>query len=374
MTLAARGGVQTMEPVTDSVVEHDEEDSEAPGWDAIDTCLEKLYPGTQPLHFGTAIPWSLGGPDPLNGISAYWRPLPIPHWHFVTYGFSELYEKESNDPDVSGYGFELTFRLAAGDDTSAPPHWAMNFLQNLARYVFKSGNVFADGHWMTANGPISLASATKICSMGFATDPELPAVDTPNGKLEFLQVVGLTLDEEHAAKRWKTKEMLNVFLPYMPMWVTDLERESMLNDPDIAALIDAGAQRDGSSNGFLFTDVLVIEERKRLLRTPITQVTLGAKQVDALIELIPLRLPFDRPFVLAGHELQLTFEPDEENTMTMHEHGLTLGMNEEGVKEFMSVLRPKEGLYTLSCLPGLQWKVQKTAIRDTDGNIIETFG
>ncbi len=363
-----------MDKVTDAVDERDDSGDEAPGWDAIDACLENLYPGQAAQHFGTAIPWSLGGPDPLNGISAYWRPLPVPHWHFVTYGFSELYEKESQDPEVSGYGFELTFRLAASDDGSTPPHWAMNFLQNLARYVFKSGNVFADGHWMTANGPIALSSATKICSMGFVTDPELPAVDTPNGKLEFLQVVGLTLDEEHAAKRWNTRDMLNVFLPCMPLWVTDLDRNSMLSNPNIAAEIDAGARRDGSSNGFLFTDVLVIEERKRLLRTSITHLTLGAQQVATLLELLPLRLPFDRPFVLAGHEAQLTFEHGDGNTMTRHEQGLTIGMNAEGIGQFMSVLRAKEDLYTLSCFPGLEWKVQKTIIRDADGNIVGTFG
>lgn len=76
-----------------------------------------------------------------------------------SHGFSELYAKESDEPEVSGYGFELTFRLAIAPDTAAdaePPRWAMNFLQNLARYVFQSGNVFKDGDWMTANGPIAL--------------------------------------------------------------------------------------------------------------------------------------------------------------------------------------------------------------------------
>lgn len=28
-------------------------------------------------------------------------------YHFVTYGFSELYEKESENQEYSGYGFEL---------------------------------------------------------------------------------------------------------------------------------------------------------------------------------------------------------------------------------------------------------------------------
>ena len=32
--------------------------------------------------------------------------------------------------------------------------------------------------------------------MAFVYDPELPAINTPNGKVEFLQVVGITLDED----------------------------------------------------------------------------------------------------------------------------------------------------------------------------------
>ncbi|MFV2172583.1 suppressor of fused domain protein [Actinomadura sp. LOL_016] len=55
--------------------------------------------------------WTLGGPDPLDGISVYPRADPVPHWHFVSYGMSELYEKTSSNADESGWGFEFTFRL-----------------------------------------------------------------------------------------------------------------------------------------------------------------------------------------------------------------------------------------------------------------------
>ena len=61
----------------------------------------------------------------------------------VTYGFSELYDKESDNLEESGYGFELTFRLAKREDEEEPPAWALNLLQNMGRYVFNSGNVFA---------------------------------------------------------------------------------------------------------------------------------------------------------------------------------------------------------------------------------------
>ena len=33
----------------------EEHEDWAPGWDAIDECFEKLYPGQEPEHFGTNI-------------------------------------------------------------------------------------------------------------------------------------------------------------------------------------------------------------------------------------------------------------------------------------------------------------------------------
>src|SRR5437868_6371298 len=132
----------------------DEDDREpsALGWGAINAALAPIYgEGEPPYHYGPVLPAMLGGKDPLQGISIYDHPLPVPHWHFVTYGFSELYEKESDDPEVSGFGFELTFRLARQEET--PPGWVLNFLQNLGRYVFQTGNAFDIGHYLDCQGP-----------------------------------------------------------------------------------------------------------------------------------------------------------------------------------------------------------------------------
>src|SRR5262245_37995508 len=120
----------------------EEEKLETSGWDAIDKVLKPIYGDQEPKHFGTLVSYELGGPDPIRGISAYKRLQPIPHWHFVTYGFTELYEKTSENKEVSGWGFELTMRLKASPNEEEPPNWTLSFLQNLARYVFGSGNVF----------------------------------------------------------------------------------------------------------------------------------------------------------------------------------------------------------------------------------------
>ncbi|WBS02296.1 suppressor of fused domain protein [Pseudoduganella sp. SL102] len=351
-----------------------EDDVNTAGWDAIEAALAPLYGDQKPQHMGTLIGYRLGGPDPLDGISAYYRAHPVPHWHYVTYGFSELYDKEEEDEEVSGYGFELTFRLRAAEGATEAPRWVFSLLQNLARYVFNTGNVFRPGEWMTANGPIALDTATRICSMAMANDPELPAIETPNGRLEFIQVVGLTQEEEYAAKQWSPQYLLDTFLPHMPLWITDLERGSLLDVPSLAAEVEAGLKRDGSGCGALYTDVLDVVQQKRLLRATLTEITFGARQVDELRALLPLRIPFERPFVLAGRDWHLQFEPGEACSVTVDNDSVTITMTPACSQEFASILRPQEGRYQLDHLPTVSWIVQKTSLRDPDGNVVSTAG
>ena len=49
-----------------------------------------------------------------------------------------------------------------------------------------------------ANGPICLGADTKLTALAFTLDPELPAIETPNGHIEFIQMVGITADELEA--------------------------------------------------------------------------------------------------------------------------------------------------------------------------------
>ncbi|RKN16504.1 suppressor of fused domain protein [Micromonospora musae] len=225
--------------------------SEAPGWDAIDARLAELYPDVEPKHYGTLHRFALGGPDPLDGVSFYPRDEPVPHWHVVGYGMSELYAKESDNPDESGWGFEFTIRPARDIGETEPPMWAASLLQNLARYVFSSGNWFEPGHHMNANGPIRLDYETELTALAFTEDPELGTIPTPHGRVQFLQVVGLTGDEYAAARQWDTDGVLHLFAERVPMLVTDLDRPSITDDPAVRAAIEEGRARDGSSTGLL---------------------------------------------------------------------------------------------------------------------------
>ncbi|MEG0185658.1 MAG: suppressor of fused domain protein [Stenotrophomonas sp.] len=349
----------------------DDHDSDTPGWDAINDALAPLYAGQTPQHFGTAIPYTLGGSDPLDGISVYWVDAPVPHWHYITYGFSELYAKESSDASTSGYGFELTFRLAAapGDSAGAtPPSWPMNLLQNLARYVFGSGNVFEDGHHIDANGPIALEQDTVLRHLAFLHDPWLPQRQTPNGALQFLQVIGLSDAEMAAIRRWSTRGVLALLEPVMPLWITELSRASLLDDPALVAQVQAGSEREGSSTGMLF-----LEKLQARVEDGVATLQIGAGQVPSVLELLPLRLRHGKPLTLFGGDLAWRFEAGEVDAVQAEAEVARCILSEASLQTLLDTLRAERGRHEL-CEGKLVVDVQPTLLRDAKGNLLREIG
>ncbi len=208
---------------------YDNDDEAAPGWDAIDSRLSEVYPGQKPKHWGTIINHVLGGPDPIDGISAYHcTDGGISHLHFITYGYSSLYyDEEAASQGYSRFGFEMTFRLASELPLGSEPVWVCNLLQNLARYVFTSGRRFEQYHWISANGPICLNSETGIVGLAFLNDPTLASVDSPHGRVEFIQAFGITRRELDTLK--DTKQTAEAIVEHHrstnPLLVTDLSRK-----------------------------------------------------------------------------------------------------------------------------------------------------
>lgn len=227
---------------------------------------------------------------------------------------------------------------------------------------------------MTANGPIALDTPTRICSMAFASDPQLPAIETVNGRVEFVQIVGLTLEEERAATRWAPRKLLDALLPHMPLWITDLERASLLDRPDAGAAVAAGMARDGSSTGHIFTDVLEVAQLEMSRAGPSLRVTLGARQVADLLALLPLRLPFGHALALAGTDWQLVFEPAEIDGAALEDQTLTVFMRPATLAAFGSTVAPREGDYHMAGLAQVAWSVRKTLITDADGVVVQTIG
>lgn len=351
------------------------EEAQSPGWDAIEQSMSKLYGEQEPKHYGTLVPYMLGGNDPLDGISAYKAEHPFPHWHIVTLGFSELYEKESENAEYSGYGFELTFRLPRGGDEEEPPAWALNLLQNMGRYVFKSGNVFRSGDYLDANGPICLGADTKLTALAFIHDPELPEINTPNGRVEFLQMIGITGCELEAMQTWNTVGLLRACEEQMPRYITDLSRDSFLEVPVIAEAVQTGMERDGSSTGFLYVDQLGWEpDEKGLLRKKPAVLTLGAKQAEIVGKLLVGRITKGRSLSLSGPGIHVAFEPGGEPACEEKENGVRILLDEVSASELSQKLQPQEGLLELSTFNELSVQVVKTYIKDQDGTVVKTIG
>ena len=142
----------------------------------------------------------------------------------MTFGLSELYEKESEDLEVSGWGFELTMRLPRSSGDEGPPGWALDLLTRLGAYVFSSGSPFGDGHRLDPGGPLTGSAGTRLTAVAFTRDRQLPAIDTPNGSLQFLQVVGITADELAEMQRTSTAAVLGGLAQQTPLLVTDPTR------------------------------------------------------------------------------------------------------------------------------------------------------
>ncbi|MDK8180255.1 suppressor of fused domain protein [Paenibacillus sp. UMB4589-SE434] len=351
------------------------EDVVTTGWDAIEEQMVNIYGAQEPKHYGTVTSYALGGHDPLDGISVYKAEQPFPHWHFVTFGFSELYEKESEDTDYSGFGFELTFRLTREEHEEEPPAWALNLLQNMGRYVFSSGNVLAAGDYLDANGPICLESDTKLTALVFIEDTELPAIHTPNGRVEFVQMIGMTEEELEATKTWNTIKMLEACQEMMPGYITNLSRDSMLQVPVIAEAVQCGIERDGSNTGFLFVDQLSWEPGKnRLLTKTPAVLTLGAKQAGTVAKLIRGRLLKGKELTLSSQDLRVILAPGEETRCESGEKEVRLTLDTAAAAELSQIMQPQESVLKLSTYKGLTIQVVKTYIRDQDGQVVSTIG
>lgn len=342
------------------------EDSVAPGWDAIESALRAVYGETRPeAHYGTLVKYAVGGPDPIDGVSVY---RVGDHLHYVSFGFTELYVKETEDAETSGYGFELSFRLAhAGADV---PTWPIGVMQNLARYVFRTGNVFAPGHHLDANGPLQEGAETRIRGVIFTEDPTLPAVVAgPFGRFRFLQIVGVSLEELEAARTWSSAGVLGLLADTNPLLVTDLGRASQSDEPAFRAAVAAGVAREGTSQGAILDPTLVVTRNAGGHALGVTTRT-----VAELARLLAGRIPFGHPFVLMGNGPAVRFEPGAEVSVTRAAHGLTVSLDAATARSAAARLVPRRGAWAFPGVPELRLDVSPFQVRDRDGNLLREEG
>lgn len=196
------------------------------GWNAISEECERMYPGKLREHYGTLLKWWLGGKDPLDGIDLYDGG---DYWHFVTYGMSELYEKESDDPEISGFGMEFTFRLKKEkyEDEKAELMCICEILQTLARLTYTQGEIFYPWECVYTGQTQGIDVKTRSNITGFITVPDrdLRPLDTPNGRVIFVEFIGVTNQELLAIQHKETT--VKELYAKLGSDVTDYNRNSL---------------------------------------------------------------------------------------------------------------------------------------------------
>lgn len=208
--------------------EREQEQIHSYGWDAITRECERVFPGQKnPIHhYATLIKWALGGKDPLDGISIYDGG---DYWHFVTFGLSELYEKETDEKEISGYGMEFTLKLKKDhyEDEEAELRGICGILQTIARLTFTNGELFQVYEYLYTGQTQGMDAQAKSNITGFITIPdnEFHTINTPNGTVGFVSFIGVTNEELLAIRN----EEITVEELYAKLGsdVTDYNRESV---------------------------------------------------------------------------------------------------------------------------------------------------
>jgi hypothetical protein len=200
--------------------EPDEPDDEAPGWDSITDAFQTAYPDQKPVHVAPTVQPPFAG-GILNGISAY---RGREHFHFVTYGLTDLFFKtDPDDPDVSGWGYELTLTTHTAD---RPHPWAWEVLLHVARTTVELGTVYRPGaRFLTGKVP---DAASHLTGFALQRDPVVEPHAFPFGRFEFLQLVGITEAERTQMSASGTREVLARLMTIDPLGRTDPARDSLV--------------------------------------------------------------------------------------------------------------------------------------------------
>lgn len=205
------------------------EETDMRGWNAIAEAFDMLYPDSleNTKQYGTLIPWMLGGGDPLDNVRAYDGG---DYWHFVSFGMSELYEKESENKVISGFGMEFTLKLLKRPlkDEEEEIRCVISILQDLARITFENNELFQPYEYIYTGQTQGVDVETKSAITGFITIPEpmREKIDTPNGEVLFIELIGASDAELQAIMngRLRVRELYD----RLQTDITDYGRKSVI--------------------------------------------------------------------------------------------------------------------------------------------------
>lgn len=85
-----------------------------------------------------------------------------------------------------------------------------SFLLGRVLPVFLPGNTLAVGDHVSWHCGLDGKESTKIHHILLDRDPQLPSIETAGGIVDFVQIVGVFLEELEAAQRWNGMGVLNI--------------------------------------------------------------------------------------------------------------------------------------------------------------------
>jgi len=145
-------------------------------------------------------------------------------WLYVSSGMSNPWESEEPE-DYSGYGTEFIL------ETEIESDWAINVLRSLIAFniLVAIGN-YGDKPLLDIGDRVPYSIEPNIKSMMIVAPSDYPeSFDLKSGKVDFLQVVGITEDELVHAQENGSDELAKLLLRNIKSFVTDAGRHSVLS-------------------------------------------------------------------------------------------------------------------------------------------------
>jgi hypothetical protein len=267
-----------------------------PGRAAIDRALDQLYPDVRDIRMALT-PAADEREPPLQEVVAYRLAHPSPHWLYVSYGLSEIGTKLSDDKERSGFGIELTLRLADASET--PPVWPINYLRWLAKTVWQDRNPYDEGHSLPLPEGLLAKVSPHTEGMAFMVDPAIGTVKTSNGAVKFLLTVPLHGDEFNLISRWDANKLFAELRRQDPDLLWRVDRRSVLDGPRRDELLRQAAS-DGSSQQVDFTSELGWDNRG---------IHLDALNRHIVVKFLRYRVHYGRAAEIHSEDKVLRLEP-----------------------------------------------------------------
>lgn len=220
--------------------------------------INSIYPNLEPFKVvenSSIVQYKDGTFDylygPLSHFEIYLSDHKEPHWLYVTYGYSTLF---ANEPNNENYQTELVFRLKKNEDT--PPSWPLMFMANFGFFMINNNYLLCPGVNFPYNKPINPDSDSELCNVYCELDPELGTIDDKEDNCHIMMVnlVALTNDEIKAIQQWNGQLFLEAMLNYVPLFITDLNRESLMKNEEFVKIWKKGVEELGSTTEQIYAD------------------------------------------------------------------------------------------------------------------------